>query len=75
MGRNWLIEAGTMFNSTKPKTRPANYEASFAIDPEENPDGALGARDTLSSPSSSLKSSFTVIASFIRQRARVRARS
>lgn len=28
-----LIEAGTMFNSKKLKTRPANYVASRAINP------------------------------------------
>lgn len=44
MRRNELIEESTMFNSTKPKTRPANYGASHGIDPEKNPDGALCAR-------------------------------
>lgn len=73
MRRNGLIEAGTMFNSTKPKTRPANYGASLAIDPEENPDGALRARDTPLSPS--LKSSSTVIASPLRRPERELARS
>lgn len=31
-----LIEAGMMFNSKKLKTRPANYGASRAINPEED---------------------------------------
>lgn len=49
MKRNRLIEASTMFNSTKPKTRPANYGTNLAIDPEEkNLDVTLVARDTLS---------------------------
>lgn len=42
MKRTGLIEVGTMFNSTKPKTRPANCGAR--LDLEENPGGALRAR-------------------------------
>lgn len=34
--RDGLIEAGMMFNSKKLKTRPANYGASRAINPEED---------------------------------------